>query len=86
MARCGYHVRLDLHGLRAETAAARVESLIYTQPGIRLEIVHGYGHGILRDTVRRILQECPCVERIVCGETENLPGAGGVTVAYTYEA
>lgn len=80
-----YHLRLDLHGLRAEVARERVEALIYARRGVRLEIVHGCGHGILRSVVRETVAECPCVREVRYGETENLPGGSGVTVVYTFE-
>lgn len=83
--RGGHYHRIDLHGLRCETAIARIEAVIYAQPATKLEIIHGCGHGILRQAIRDYLQECRVVERIVFGEEANLPGGSGITLVYTFE-
>lgn len=80
-----YRQKIDLHGCDCDHALWQLESILYRERGIRLEIVHGCGHGILRQAVRNFLITCPCIERIEFGEIENHPGGSGVTIAYTFE-
>ncbi len=80
-----YQRKIDLHGLHVDLALTRIEAIVYKERGIRLEIVHGCGHGILRRAVREFLASCPCAMRVDYGEEINIPGGSGVTIVYTYE-
>lgn len=79
-----YRFKVDLHGLNVESALQKIEPYLYQKQGVRIEIVHGCGHGILRKAVREFVAQCPCVERVDFGEEMNLPGGAGITVVYTY--
>lgn len=72
---------LDLRGLRADEAVARVEAALNDAAldGLAtLRIIHGKGTGALRRAVRDYLPGHPLVSGVASGEG---PGGDGVTVA-----
>ena len=78
-----YHCdqRVDLHGMRGDEAERRVRELIALSAsrGRTILIIHGVGHGILRERIRRMVRNMPEVRDVRFGEDCLLPGLGGVT-------
>ena len=72
---------LDLHGLRADDALALLERTIYSGRHSSILVIHGCGTGILKRETRRFLKNCPLVRSVEFGESMNLPGGDGVTLA-----
>ncbi|MDO5581525.1 MAG: Smr/MutS family protein [Planctomycetia bacterium] len=76
--------KIDLHGFTPEAALYRLERLCESGSlrGKSLLVIHGQGHGILRDKVRQWGKESRMIKKIWPGEEYFLPGGGGVTVFY----
>jgi DNA mismatch repair protein MutS2 len=73
---------MDLRGLRADDAVARVDSALNDAAldgAGMLRIIHGKGTGALRRAIREYLENHPLVES--AGEGDG-PGGDGVTVAH----
>ncbi len=76
------HTELDLRGLRAEDALARLdkhldEAYLAGLPWVR--IIHGKGTGVLRQGVRELLEDHPLVSSHRPGDRTE--GGDGVTIA-----
>lgn len=76
--------KIDLHGFTPEAALYRLERICESGElrGKSLLVIHGQGHGILRDQVRRWAKESRSVKKIWPGEDFFLPGGSGVTVFF----
>ncbi|MEP2024658.1 MAG: endonuclease MutS2 [Reichenbachiella sp.] len=77
----GFSTTLDIRGVRAEEAIGKVEyyiddALMLGQ--IEVKILHGKGHGILRELVRNVLRENPKVTSAKDEHVEH--GGAGITV------
>ena len=73
---------LDIHGLTQEEAWPKVEKYIDAAALAgwgQVYIIHGRGTGVLRDMVRRLLNEHPLVKRFRRGD--YFEGGDGITVA-----
>lgn len=76
-----FRPKLDIRGVRAEEAIGKLElyiddAIILGQ--IEVKILHGKGHGILRDLVRNILKENP---KVISAKDEHIEqGGSGITV------
>lgn len=72
---------LDIRGTRAEEAIGKVESFVdeaILLGQTELRVIHGKGHGILRETIRNILRENP---RVIAMTDEHVEmGGSGVTI------
>ncbi len=76
-----FSATLDIRGVRAEEAFIKVENYMdeavllgYTE----VKILHGKGHGVLRDLVRTILKENP---KVLSAKDEHVErGGAGITV------
>ncbi|MCV9386399.1 endonuclease MutS2 [Reichenbachiella ulvae] len=76
-----FNMTLDIRGVRAEEAIGKVENyideaLLLGYPEVK--ILHGKGHGVLRDLVRNVLRENPKVLRATDEHIER--GGAGITV------
>lgn len=80
--RLNFDVKMDFHGYTAEQAIVELEEELFSSSGESILIVHGKGNGILRKKIREYLAQCDDLE-VEYGETANIPGGDGVTVAYT---
>lgn len=77
----GFSATLDIRGVRAEEAIGKVEYYIdealllgYTE----VKILHGKGHGVLRELVRNVLREN---HKIISAKDEHVEhGGAGITV------
>jgi DNA mismatch repair protein MutS2 len=73
--------RLDLRGLRADEALARVDEAL-DRAAVRgesaLVLVHGLGTGALREAIRRHLAASPYVQGFAAAAQED--GGEGVTL------
>lgn len=73
--------RVDIHGMTVEEMIPVLQQYLdraYRGDLSTVTIVHGFGTGILRREVRRLLAENPIVRRFKNGE--DFEGGGGVTV------
>ncbi|NOY76161.1 MAG: hypothetical protein GXP32_10295 [Kiritimatiellaeota bacterium] len=76
-----FDVTLDFHGYTAEEALRELEDELFTSEGGSILIIHGKGDGILRTRIRAFLVKSDLVKSVDFGETANVPGGSGVTVA-----
>ncbi len=76
-------VTIDLHGRTPDAAMALVEQAVNSgrYVGKSVEIVHGYGRGVLRERVRKWGANSSRVKRVLNGEDVFLPG-GGATLFF----
>ncbi len=84
MAKIRYDITVDLHGLRGDEAERKIRNLLTTTSNRRKSvlIVHGVGQGVLRERIRRLLQNLPQVLEFRPGEDYLLPGLSGVTAVW----
>ena len=76
----GSLMRLDLRGMRADEARARLESFLDSailKGGGELEIVHGKGTGVLRQVAHEVLEVFPGVKSFAMANADE--GGGGMT-------
>lgn len=76
-----FSATLDIRGVRAEEAIGKVEYYIdeaLLLGHIEVKILHGKGHGILRELVRNVLRENP---KVLSAKDEHVEhGGAGITV------
>ena len=73
-------LRLDLRGMRVDEAKSSLESFLDTallKGGSTLEIVHGKGTGVLRQSVHEVLRAFPAVASFSLGNADE--GGDGMT-------
>ncbi|MGX9366333.1 endonuclease MutS2 [Desulfoplanes sp. PS50] len=76
----GSTLRLDLRGMRADEARARLESFLDTailKGGGELEVIHGKGTGVLRQIAHEVLEGFPGVQSFAMADADE--GGGGMT-------
>jgi DNA-nicking Smr family endonuclease len=81
--RLSFDVTLDFHGYTAEEALRELEDELYACDGESVLIIHGKGDGILRSRIRAYLKTSDLIVSFEPGETANVPGGSGVTIART---
>ena len=77
-----YDATLDLHGLTADKAVARVKAFLLNCLELhkkRVLIIHGKGSGVLRTEIRSFLGHSPLVQQVKDAPT-RLGGEGAVLV------
>ena len=77
-----YDASLDLHGLTADKATARVKAFLLNCLELnkkRVFIIHGKGSGVLRYEIRSFLGHSPLVQQVKDAPT-RLGGEGAVLV------
>jgi DNA mismatch repair protein MutS2 len=76
----GSTLRLDLRGMRADEARARLESFLDTailKGSGEIEIIHGKGTGVLRQVAHEVLETFPGVSSFAMADADE--GGGGMT-------
>ncbi|GAU09575.1 endonuclease MutS2 [Desulfoplanes formicivorans] len=76
----GSLMRLDLRGMRADEAQARLESFLDSailKGGCELEIIHGKGTGVLKTVAHEVLQGFPGVQSFALANADE--GGDGMT-------
>lgn len=76
-----FRSNLDIRGVRADEAIGKVESFVDEAILLgqeQLRVIHGKGHGILRETIRNVLRGNPRIEKMADEHIEH--GGSGVTV------
>ncbi len=77
-------ITLNLHHLTAEAALWTLRRKLESGniQGKTVLVIHGYGKGRLRETVRNWASHSPLVKKVWEGEEYFLDGGGGVTALF----
>ena len=74
---------LDLHGYTSYEAELLLEEEVIVHCDSTILVIHGFGEGVLRRTVRSFAAKNKNVKSFCSGEEFGLPGGAGTTILYT---
>lgn len=84
MSRFQADLTVNLHNMTGEAALWRLKRTL--EPGHyrgkTVLVIHGFGKGVLRETVRAWAKKSPLVKSVWPGEDYFLDGGGGVTALF----
>lgn len=84
MTRFQADLTMNLHNMTAEAALWRLRRTLESghYRGKTVLVIHGFGQGVLRQTVRDWANGSPLVKTVWPGEDFFLEGGGGVTALF----